>query len=645
MPEPGVDLHGELRLDPVALRAVAVPLLDPPLGVLPVPAHVPLADRAVRAGDRVGPPDDPDDEVARLQAGIARGLDHPAERLVAQDQPLAAGRGPAVAARRRSRGRSRRRRWPSPRPGPGRPRPAARGRRPAGPSRLAWGSPSMLASARLPGGRDPLAADRCRSRRLLLISGRGERSSPIAARPRDGTARCTLSPAVRRPPEPLRLPARPRLAAGIPARPGTLGRASTPTGCSGAGGTSAGPCSAPAAGAATPAGRSGSTSPASAPTAPSGGPARRTRPTSAWRSPTPPPAPTSSTSTAATTPTRTVAKQWPARGDETPTEYRDSFVDNPFPTREWRYYLGEAPRRGRLRRPPARRPLGDHLHPRPGPPRPLARDLERPRPDRPRPGPGPAPRLPRLLRRRLPLDGLQGPLRPQPDPRPRRPLARLPGLSDPRPCRAGASCSGSRPDQIRRPSTATRAWLSARDAELIANEVPRSEGRSAMIKRGRIFEPNESSDPTLRAETGRGCPTRLGNRTGPSPIPGPLFTRSRSRTVVFLDSGASAPAGSADPRQDAAWPGFRRTRRMLGRQDPSGPAGLSEAHAPTRSRLVDLVSTQRPCPSRRRPSVSGERSASTWHGVRRRRSTDVNNSGRTSRPEPCRPDLLTDSVA
>jgi leucyl-tRNA---protein transferase len=34
-------------------------------------------------------------------------------------------------------------------------------------------------------------------------------------------------------------------------------------------------------------------------------------------------------------------KQWPSRQDESPAEYHDSFVDNPFPTREWRYYLGE----------------------------------------------------------------------------------------------------------------------------------------------------------------------------------------------------------------------------------------------------------------------------------------------------------------
>ncbi len=35
-----------------------------------------------------------------------------------------------------------------------------------------------------------------------------------------------------------------------------------------------------------------------------------------------------------------VAKQWPSRREETPAEYRETFVENPFATREWRYYLG-----------------------------------------------------------------------------------------------------------------------------------------------------------------------------------------------------------------------------------------------------------------------------------------------------------------
>jgi leucyl-tRNA---protein transferase len=34
-------------------------------------------------------------------------------------------------------------------------------------------------------------------------------------------------------------------------------------------------------------------------------------------------------------------KQWRPRQDENEEDYHHSFVDNPFPTREWRYYLGE----------------------------------------------------------------------------------------------------------------------------------------------------------------------------------------------------------------------------------------------------------------------------------------------------------------
>jgi arginyl-tRNA--protein-N-Asp/Glu arginylyltransferase len=36
------------------------------------------------------------------------------------------------------------------------------------------------------------------------------------------------------------------------------------------------------------------------------------------------------------------AKQWPDRQHEDEAEYHESFVDNPFPTQEWRYYLGES---------------------------------------------------------------------------------------------------------------------------------------------------------------------------------------------------------------------------------------------------------------------------------------------------------------
>ena len=78
-------------------------------------------------------------------------------------------------------------------------------------------------------------------------------------------------------------------------------------------------------------------------------------------------------------------------------EYRESFVDNPFPTREWRYYLGETlVGVGYVDPLPVGPSAITFIHD------PSHRDrslghLERPGPDRPRPAPGPAPRLPRLL--------------------------------------------------------------------------------------------------------------------------------------------------------------------------------------------------------------------------------------------------------
>ena len=65
-PERGIDLHGEFRLDAPALGAEAVQPLDAVLGVLPVAAHVPLAGRAGRAGDRIGMAHDADDVIAAL---------------------------------------------------------------------------------------------------------------------------------------------------------------------------------------------------------------------------------------------------------------------------------------------------------------------------------------------------------------------------------------------------------------------------------------------------------------------------------------------------------------------------------------------------------------------------------------------------
>src|SRR5262249_22704101 len=79
--------------------------------------------------------------------------------------------------------------------------------------------------------------------------------------------------------------------------------------------------------------------------------------------------------------------------------------------------------RRRLRGRPARRPVRDLLLLRPGPAPPLPGHLERPQPHPRRRQPPPASPLPRLLRRRLPLHGLQRPLRPQRASRHRRQVA------------------------------------------------------------------------------------------------------------------------------------------------------------------------------------------------------------------------------
>ena len=117
-PERRVDPHRVLGLDPPALGHEAVDLLDAALGVLAVAAHVPLADGAVRARDGVGPAHDADDQVALLQAAARAGVDDPAERLVAEHQPVLARAAPSRTRPRRSRRRCRTRRPPPPRPAP-----------------------------------------------------------------------------------------------------------------------------------------------------------------------------------------------------------------------------------------------------------------------------------------------------------------------------------------------------------------------------------------------------------------------------------------------------------------------------------------------------------------------------------------------
>ena len=59
-----------------------------------------------------------------------------------------------------------------------------------------------------------------------------------------------------------------------------------------------------------------------------------------WSSARRPSAGTSSTCTTGST-TPDDEKGWPDHGPKDPADYADSFVDNPFPTEEWCYYLGD----------------------------------------------------------------------------------------------------------------------------------------------------------------------------------------------------------------------------------------------------------------------------------------------------------------
>jgi hypothetical protein len=96
--ERGIHLGEVTRLDPPALGHESVDLLDATLGVLPVAAHVPFADRTVGARNRVGAPDDPDDQITRFHAAVGPRVHDPPQRLVAEDDPLTPGGCPAVGA-------------------------------------------------------------------------------------------------------------------------------------------------------------------------------------------------------------------------------------------------------------------------------------------------------------------------------------------------------------------------------------------------------------------------------------------------------------------------------------------------------------------------------------------------------------------
>jgi len=73
-----------------------VDLLYAALRVLAVAAHVPLANRAVRAGDGIGTADDAHHQIALVKPACWARVYHPAERFVTQHEARLAGWSPAV---------------------------------------------------------------------------------------------------------------------------------------------------------------------------------------------------------------------------------------------------------------------------------------------------------------------------------------------------------------------------------------------------------------------------------------------------------------------------------------------------------------------------------------------------------------------
>ena len=98
MPSDGIDFDKEIGLDAEIFGTVAVALLDAAFGVAAVAAHVPLAGGAGRTRHGIGPAHNADNEIADLDAAFRRRLLHLAERLMADHQPLLAGRSPAIVS-------------------------------------------------------------------------------------------------------------------------------------------------------------------------------------------------------------------------------------------------------------------------------------------------------------------------------------------------------------------------------------------------------------------------------------------------------------------------------------------------------------------------------------------------------------------
>jgi hypothetical protein len=79
MPEACVDLDRERRFQAKAFRTVTVTLLDAALGISPIAAHIPFADGAIPARNRIGTTDNAHDEIIGVQPRLTRGIEYATE--------------------------------------------------------------------------------------------------------------------------------------------------------------------------------------------------------------------------------------------------------------------------------------------------------------------------------------------------------------------------------------------------------------------------------------------------------------------------------------------------------------------------------------------------------------------------------------
>jgi hypothetical protein len=75
-----------------------VDFFDPPLGVLTVPAHVPLAHCTVWAGYGIWAADDADDQITLFEGTVWTWINDPAEGFMAEHEAFLVRRSPTILA-------------------------------------------------------------------------------------------------------------------------------------------------------------------------------------------------------------------------------------------------------------------------------------------------------------------------------------------------------------------------------------------------------------------------------------------------------------------------------------------------------------------------------------------------------------------